>query len=92
MYHTSQTNAKEIEGSTFEQRKLSSTPEQLRELATYLLEQDVEEVVIESTAQYWKPVWESIERYWEPLCEKREGARSAVNATGRFVAQNCGIR
>jgi transposase len=30
---------------------------------------------MESTAQYWKPVWEALERYWKPLCEKREGAR-----------------
>ena len=30
---------------------------------------------MESTAPYWKPVWEALERYWKPLCEKREGAR-----------------
>jgi transposase len=30
---------------------------------------------MESTAQYWKPVWESLERYRKPLCEKRKGAR-----------------
>ncbi len=30
---------------------------------------------MESTAQYWKPVWEALERYWKPLREKREGAR-----------------
>src|SRR5438046_4199250 len=30
---------------------------------------------MESTAQYWKPVWGTLERYWKPLCEKREGAR-----------------
>jgi transposase len=29
---------------------------------------------MESTAQYWKPVWEALERYWKPLREKREGA------------------
>jgi len=38
-------------------------------------EQETEEVVMESTAQYWKPVWEALERYWKPICEKREGAR-----------------
>jgi transposase len=59
----------------FESRKFSSSPEQLRSLATWLLEQQAEEVVMESTAQYWKPVWEALERYWKPLCEKREGAR-----------------
>jgi hypothetical protein len=30
---------------------------------------------MESTAQYWKPVWEALERYWKPIGEKREGAR-----------------
>jgi transposase len=44
-------------------------------LATWLLEQEAEEVVMESTAQYWKPVWEALERYWKPLSQRREGAR-----------------
>jgi transposase len=39
-----------------------------------LLEQEAEEAVMESTAQYWKPVWEALERYWKPIREKREGA------------------
>jgi transposase len=59
----------------FERRMFGSNPEQLRSLAAWLLEQEVEEVVMESTAQYWKPVWESLERYWKPIREKREGAR-----------------
>src|ERR1700739_59650 len=66
----------EIESEyTFEQRKFSSTLEQLRMLAAWLLEQEVEEVVMESTAQYWKSVWETLERYWKPICENRAGAR-----------------
>ena len=52
-----------------------SNPEQLRSLAASLLEQEAEEVVMESTAQYWKPVWEALERYWKPIREKQEGAR-----------------
>ena len=59
----------------FERRMFGSNPEQLRSLAAWLLEQEVEEVVMESTAQYWKPVWEELERYWKPMREKREGAR-----------------
>jgi len=59
----------------FERRMFGSNPEQLRSLAAWLLEQETEEVVMESTAQYWKPVWEALERYWKPICEKREGAR-----------------
>src|SRR6202165_5875690 len=52
-----------------------SNPEQLRSLAAWLVKQEVEEVVMESTSQYWKPVWEALERYWKPIREKREGAR-----------------
>src|SRR5438132_4587525 len=59
----------------FERRTFGSNPQQLRSLAAWLLEQEAEEVVMESTAQYWKPVWEALERYWKPICEKREGAR-----------------
>src|SRR5215467_14284195 len=55
----------------FERRKFSSNPEQLRSLAAWLLEQEAEEVVMESTAQDWKPVWEALERYWKPIREKR---------------------
>src|SRR5499433_1952120 len=59
----------------FERRMFGSSPEQLRSLAAWLLEQKAEEAVMESTAQYWKPVWEALERYWKPICEKREDAR-----------------
>jgi hypothetical protein len=59
----------------FERRMFGSSPEQLRSLAAWLVEQEAEEVVMESTAQYWKPVWGALERYWKPLREKREGAR-----------------
>src|ERR1700720_2791680 len=58
----------------FERRWYGSNPEQLRALSEWLIVQQVEEVVMESTAQYWKPVWEALERYWKPLRQKREGA------------------
>ena len=59
----------------FERRMFGSNPEQLRSLAAWLVEQKAEEVVMESTAQYWKPVWGALERYWKPMREKREGGR-----------------
>src|SRR5258705_12597060 len=66
----------EVDGEyRFERRMFGSNPEQVRSLAAWLLEQEVEEAVMESTAQYWKPVWESLERHWKPLREKRESAR-----------------
>jgi hypothetical protein len=40
----------------FERRWFGSNPEQLRLLSEWLSEQQVEEIVMESTAQYWKPV------------------------------------
>jgi transposase len=65
----------EVDGEyRFERRLFGSNPEQLRSLAEWLLEQEVEEAVMESTAQYWKPVWGALERYWKPIRQKREGA------------------
>jgi hypothetical protein len=65
----------EVEGEYhFERRRFGSNPEQLRSLAAWLLEQEVEEAVMESKAQYWKPVWEGLERDWKPLRQKQEGA------------------
>jgi transposase len=58
----------------FERRWYGSNPEQLRVLSEWLTEQQVEEVVMESTAQYWKPVWEALERFWKAKCHSREGA------------------
>ena len=58
----------------FERRKFGATPENLRLLAEWLTEQAVQEVVMESTAQYWKPVWSALERHWKPTCQKRADA------------------
>src|SRR5260370_28498320 len=58
----------------FERRKFGASPEQLQVLAQWLVEQEIEEVVMESTAQYWKPVWGTLERYWKPARQKRDGA------------------
>ena len=58
----------------FERRWYGSNPEQLRVLSEWLREQQIEEVVMESTAQYWKPVWGALERYWKPRTQSREGA------------------
>ena len=58
----------------FERRKVGTSPEQLRLMAEWLLDQSVEEAVMESTAQYWKPVWQALEQYWKPACQQRETA------------------
>jgi transposase len=59
---------------TFERRQFGTTPAQLHELAEWLIVQQAEEVVMESTAQYWKPVWGSLERDWKPLAQQRTDA------------------
>jgi len=58
----------------FERRKFGASPDQLQVLARWLVEQEIEEVVMESTAQYWKPVWGTLERYWKPARQERDGA------------------
>jgi len=59
----------EVDGEyQFERRRFDTSPSQLRLLADWLLERQVEEVAMESTAQYWKPVWE---------CWSATGNRSA---------------
>ena len=58
----------------FERRWYGSNPEHLQLLSHWLVEQKVEEVVMESTAQYWKPPWSALERYWKPSSQNREGA------------------
>jgi transposase len=57
----------EVEGDYhFERLKVGTSPLQLCALADWLVEREVDEVVMESTAQYWRPVWEALERYWRP--------------------------
>jgi len=63
----------EVQGEyQFERIRYGSNPEPLRLLAAWLIEHEVEEVVMESTAQYWKPVWGALEQYWKPSGQKRE--------------------
>jgi transposase len=71
----------EVEGDFhFERLKVGTNPIQLRALAEWLVEREVEEVVMESTAQYWRPVWEALERYWKPKRRTRTDA-SPVSGT-----------
>jgi transposase len=58
----------------FERRQFGSTPAQLGLLADWLSEHEVDEAVMESTAQYWKPVWAALERHWTPRARARAGA------------------
>jgi hypothetical protein len=64
----------EVEGEyELARRQFGTTPDHLRWLSEWFVEQGVGEVVMESTAQYWKLVWGPLELYWQPSCKKREG-------------------
>jgi transposase len=88
----------------FDKRKYGSTPAQLEQLTDWFLQCGVQEVVMESTAQYWRLVWGALERYWKPVIQKREGAgpktgslylcqaRSNKGAKGRKDDYRDGIR
>jgi transposase len=45
----------------FERRKFGTLASDLQELAEWLAAEQVREAVMESTAQYWKPVWRQLE-------------------------------
>ena len=46
---------------TFTCRRFGTTVSELRQLRAWLQEQAVQEAAMESTAQYWKPVWMALE-------------------------------
>ncbi len=46
---------------TFEGRRFGTTAREREHLAAWLRERGVQEVVMESTAQYWKPIWLDLE-------------------------------
>jgi transposase len=72
----------------FERHKVSTSPAELRALADWLVEREVEEVVMESTAQYWRPVWETLERLWRPSRRQREGASPMAGTLHLAQAQS----
>jgi transposase len=61
----------------FERRKVGTSPSELCRLAEWFVTEQVEEVVMESTAQYWRPIWATLERLWRPKrLEQGGGPRS----------------
>jgi len=72
----------------FERRQCGTSPSQLQALAEWLTERDVEEVVMESTAQYWRPVWDVLERQWQPTRHGRTEAGPMCGALHLAQAQS----
>jgi transposase len=72
----------------FERWTVGTSPDQLRALAGWLGDHDVEEVVMESTAMYWRPVWDTLERYWTPHRRMRGDAGPLSGALHLAQAQS----
>src|SRR5215218_6580313 len=72
----------------FERRQFGASPSHLRLLAEWLVEQEVEEVVMESTAQYWRPVWDALECDWQPTRRARVNAGPTAGALHLAQAQS----
>ena len=49
----------------YEKRQFGATRREIEHLAGWLQERRVSEVVMESTAQYWRPVWYGLERHFQ---------------------------
>ena len=78
-----------VEGTyEFTRRRVGTSPRELRDLAAWLVAQEVEEVVMESTAQYWRPVWETLEHAWQPSRRTRQDAGPVSGALHLAQAQS----
>src|SRR6476619_837786 len=79
----------EVEGEwRFERHQFGTSPSQLCVLADWLVDRDVEEVVMESTAQYGRPVWDALERQWQPTQRTRTTAAPTSGALHLAQAQS----
>jgi transposase len=61
-------------------RKFGAGPWQVKELIDWLLQLGVQRVAMESTAQYWKPVWYALEPYFQLILAQ---PRSTAAPRGR---------
>jgi transposase len=52
---------------TFESRRFGTGASEREHLAAWLEERGVQQIVMESTAQYWKPIWLDLEPHFEQL-------------------------
>jgi transposase len=64
-----------------EAKRFGATDSELRRLADWFVACEVQEVVMESTAQYWRPVWAALEQHWQP---RIQGAGAAGQRTGKL--------
>jgi transposase len=75
----------------YSQRKFGTTQNEIQHLAAHLQQYQVTEVVMESTAQYWRPVWYGLEPHFRlHLCHPlrtrgRRGRKSDFRDARRLV-------
>lgn len=64
-----------VEGEyLYERRKFGATAGELSRLAEWFQKAEVQEAVMESTAQYWRPVWGVLEQQWMPVMRREASA------------------
>ena len=56
-----------VEELALESRRFGTTASERQHLVAWLRERGVQEIVMESTAQYWKPVWLDLEPHFGKL-------------------------
>ncbi|HEX6496058.1 MAG TPA: IS110 family transposase [Acidobacteriaceae bacterium] len=78
----------------YERRQFGTVDSELHRLAEWLIEQEVGEVVMESTAQYWRPVWAMLEQQWVPAIQQshREGGPTTAHLHLAQAHSNRGAR
>jgi len=67
-----------------ERRKFGIEASELRALTEWLTQQGVREVVMESTAQYWKPVWRQLEPQFKLYLAQAQSNRAPRGRKGDF--------
>ena len=75
----------------FERRKFGTAASELKALEEWLAAREVCEAVMESTAQYWKPVWQQLEGRYGLHWRKhiRIGRRAAGSVILKTPSDSC---
>src|SRR5580700_1778180 len=68
----------------FQRRKFTTLASGLEQLAAWLRQEDVQEAVMESTAQYWKPVWQELEEQCKLALAQAQSNRAPEGRKGDY--------
>lgn len=71
----------------FECRRFGSTTRELHHVVAWLQERGVKETVMESTAQYWKPVWLELEPHFRMHLAQAKSNRAPRGRKSDFRRQ-----